>query len=171
LGGRVEHFGRISDMILHWEGMEEEEEGKEVCMEGGGGRKRLSKRISELSGRFEEGRDSASSSQSGTACTEGEEGLEISFTINQNLKVAKLSDGIEEKYANKLVGNTRPTFLISSNPNYNHKVSTNQSSEAVLREELTNQTMDRGVKRKGNWTEDQGGLLVKERRVVSKVFH
>jgi hypothetical protein len=171
LGGRVEHFGRISDMILHWEGMEEEEERKEMCMKEGGGRKRLSQRINELSGRFEEGRDSTNSSQTGTVCREGEEGLEISFTINQNLKLPKLSAGTEEKYTNKLVGNTRPTFLISSNPDYNQTVSTNQSSEAVLREELTNQTVGRGVKRKGNWTEDQGGLLMRERRVVSKVFH
>ena len=160
-------------MILHWEGMEEEEEGKEVCMEGEGRRKRLSQRISELSGKFEEGRDSASSSQSGSACMEGEEGLEISFANNknQNLKLTKLSAGLEDKHANKLVGNTRPTFLLSSNPNYNYKVSTNQSSTAILREELTNQKTDRGVKRKGKWTQDQGGLLVKERRVISKVCH
>ena len=157
-------------MILHWEGMEEEEEGKEVCMEGGGGRKRLSQRISELSGRFEEGRDSASSSQSGSACMEGEEGLEISFANNknQNLKLTKVSAGLEDKHANKLVGNIRPTFLLSSNPN---KVSTNQSSPTILRKKLTNQKPDRGVKRKGKWTTDQGGLLVKERRVVSKVLH
>ena len=56
LGGTKEHFGSITDMILHWEGMEEEEEGREICRERGGGRKRLSQRISELSGKFEEGR-------------------------------------------------------------------------------------------------------------------
>ena len=151
--------------------MEEEEERKEMCMKEGGGRKRLSQRINELSERFEEGRDSTKSSQTGTACMEGEEGLKISFTNNQNFKLSRLSAGTERKNASKLVGNTRPTFLISSNPDYNQTFSTNQSSEAVLREELTNQTVGRGVKRKGNWDEDQGGLLMGKRRVVSKVFH
>ena len=140
-------------------------------MEGGGGRKRLSQRIRELSGRFEEGRECASSSQSGAVCKEGEEGLETSFASfayikNQNL--TKLSAGLEDKHTNKLVGNIRPTFLLSSNPN---KVSTNQSSPTILRKKLTNQKPDRGVKRKGKWTTDQGGLLVEERRVVSKVSH
>ena len=102
---------------------------------------------------------------------EGEEGLEISFASfayikNQNL--TKLSAGLEDKHTNKLVGNLRPTFLLSSNPN---NISTNESSPPILSNELTNQKLDRGVKRKGNWTKDQGGLLLGERRVVSKVCH
>ena len=168
LGGRKEHFGSITDMILHWEGMEEEEEGREICREGGGGRKRLSQRISELSGKFEEGRDSASSSQPGAVCKEGEEGLETSFVYIRNQNLTKLSGGLEDIQTNKLVGNLRPTFLLSSNPN---NISTNESSPPILRNKLTNQKLDRGVKRKGNWTKDQGGLLLGERRVVSKVCH
>ena len=63
LGGREEHFGSITDMILHWEGMEEEEGGGEICLEGGGRRKRLSQRIRELSGKFGEGRDMTNNNQ------------------------------------------------------------------------------------------------------------
>jgi hypothetical protein len=76
-----EYFGNITDMIVHWEGMEEEEEGREICMEGGGGRKkRKSQRIHLLSGKFEEGRDSANSSQPGVICKEGNEGLKTSVS-------------------------------------------------------------------------------------------
>ena len=66
------------------------------------------------------------------------------------------------------MGNIRQTFLLSSNPK---KVSTNQSTPTILWKKLTNQKPDRGVKRKRKWTTDQGGLLVEERRVVSKVLH
>ena len=92
----------------------------------------------------------------------------FAYIKNQNLK--KLSAGLkdEDKHTNKLVGIMRPTFLLSSNP---IKVSTNESSPTVLQNKLTNQKLDRGVKRKGKWTTDQGGLLLEERRVVSKVFH
>ena len=55
VGGRMEHFGSISDMIGHWEGMEERETEKEEEAVEEGGRKRLSKRISELFGSFERG--------------------------------------------------------------------------------------------------------------------
>ena len=68
-------------MIVHWEGMEnkeEEERGGEMFIEGGRRRKRLSKSIRELSGRFGEGGDMQSSSQLGNRCKEGEEGLEVS---------------------------------------------------------------------------------------------
>ena len=101
-------------------------------------------------------------------CKEGEEGLETSFVYIRNQNLTKLSGGLEDIQTNKLVGNLRPTFLLSSNPN---NISTNESSPPILRNKLTNQKLDRGVKRKGNWTKDQGGLLLGERRVVSKVCH
>ena len=42
VGGKKEHFGSISDMIFHWEGMEsKEEEGR------GGGRRRKRKGVSQ----------------------------------------------------------------------------------------------------------------------------
>ena len=49
IGGRVEMFGDITDMISYWEGKERREE---QPTEPGGGR-RSSKRIVELCGRFE----------------------------------------------------------------------------------------------------------------------
>ena len=155
-------------MIIHWEGMEEEEGGGEICLEGGGGRrKRLSQRIRELSGKFGEGSDKTKSNQSGTKCKEGEEGLKTSSSSLRNAKVSKLSSGLEDKTSNILVGNTRPTFTHSSNPN---NVSTNQSSLLRISSSTqTNQVSARGVKRKGNWTTDQGGLLKKERRVFKLV--
>ena len=61
----MEHFGSISDMIGHWEGMEERETEKEEVTVEGGGRKRLSRRISELSGRFEREGGGGSIGQSG----------------------------------------------------------------------------------------------------------
>ena len=167
LGGREEHFGSITDMIVHWEGMEEG--GGEICLEGGGTRKRLSQRICELSGKFGEGSDKTKSNQSGTKCKEGEEGLKTSSSSLRNAKVSKLSSGLEDKTSNILVGNTRPTFTFthSSNPN---NVSTNQSSLLRISSSTqTNQVSARGVKRKGNWTTDQGGLLKKERRVFKLV--
>ena len=50
VGGRMEHFGSISDMIGHWEGMEEREAEKKGVTVMGGGKKLLSRRISELWG-------------------------------------------------------------------------------------------------------------------------
>ena len=101
-------------------------------------------------------------------CKEGEEGSETSFVCRRNQNLTKLSGGLEDIQTNILVGNLRPTFLLSSNP---INISTNESSPPILSNELTNQKLDRGVKRKGNWTKDQGGLLLGERRVVSKVCH
>ena len=112
-------------MIVHWEGMEEEEGGKDIYLEGGGRRKRRSQRILELSGKFGEGRDITNSNQPGIRCKEGEEGLKTSSSSLRNVKLSKLSNGLEDTHANMLVGNTRPTFSQSSNPN---NVSTNHSS-------------------------------------------
>ena len=53
--GKVEKFGSITDMICHWEGMEEKERGKEVLTVEGGGKKRQSGVVRELSGKFERG--------------------------------------------------------------------------------------------------------------------
>ena len=61
----MEHFGSISDMIGHWEGMEERETEKEEVTVKGGGKKRLSRRISELSGSFEGEGERGKISQSG----------------------------------------------------------------------------------------------------------
>jgi hypothetical protein len=74
----------------------------------------------------------------------------------KNQNSSKLSAGLEDTHSNKLVGNRRPTFLLSSNPSI---VSTYQGLPTILQNKLTNQKQDRGVKRKGNWTTDQGGLL------------
>ena len=57
VGGKEEQFGSICDMIGHWEGMERKEgkeRGKEESTGDGRRRKRLSKGICELTGRFEE---------------------------------------------------------------------------------------------------------------------
>ena len=89
-------------------------------------------------------------------CKEGEEGLKTSSSSLRNAKLSKLSNGLEDKHANILVGNTRPTFPQSSNPN---NVSTNHSSlKKILSKTQTNQVQARGVKRKGNWTMDQAGF-------------
>ena len=70
VGGRLEKFGSITNMISQWEGMEENEEGsKDDLSVDKRGRKRLSKVIRELSGRFAEGEKHIS--QPGDEC-EGE---------------------------------------------------------------------------------------------------
>ena len=55
VGGKIEKFGSITDMICHWEGMEEKERGKDVLTVEGGGKKRQSGVVRELSGKFERG--------------------------------------------------------------------------------------------------------------------
>ena len=56
VGGKLEHFGNITDMIRHWEGMEGEEVGTgDHLLNERGRKKRISKVIRKLSGRFEEG--------------------------------------------------------------------------------------------------------------------
>ena len=52
----MEMFGSITDMISQWEGMEDKEErSRDDLSVDKRGRKRLSKVMRELSGRFEEG--------------------------------------------------------------------------------------------------------------------
>ena len=56
VGGKLEHFGNITDMICQWEGMEGEEVGAgDHLLNERGRKKRISKVIRKLSGRFEEG--------------------------------------------------------------------------------------------------------------------
>ena len=65
MGGRFAQFRNNTDMISHWEGLEWKEGGKEEPSVDGMGRKRLSKVIRELSGKFKEGRESQESQPGG----------------------------------------------------------------------------------------------------------
>ena len=90
MGGREEQYGSISDLIVRWEGMESkegEERGEEESIGEGRRRKRLSKSIRELSGKFEEG-GLTNDSQLGVGCGEGGEGLKVTATFS---KISKCS--------------------------------------------------------------------------------
>ena len=65
VGGKLEMFGSITDMICHLEGMEEKEGEKEELTVEGRGKKRLNRVIHELSGKFEEGGGGDHDSQPG----------------------------------------------------------------------------------------------------------
>ena len=134
-----------------------------VMEEGRRRRKRLSKSIHELSGRFGEGGDMQSSNQPGIGCKEGE-GLEASSSSLKILPLSKLESGLEDTHSDISVGITKPTFHQFSNQN---NISSNHSSLLMSTDTQTNQGQARGVKRKGNWTMKSGGLLKKEKSVVT----
>ena len=117
VGARIEQFGSITDMICHWEGMEEKETEKEELTVEGGGKKRLSRVICELLGRFEREGGGDHISQSGgrdnilfqvKGCSEGDEVTEqlpptnISFsTVSKLPKVSRYKE--REKSENNIV--------------------------------------------------------------------
>ena len=82
----------------------------------------------------------------------------------KSLQLSKLESGLEDTQSNISVGITKPTFHQFSNKS---RILTNHSSLSMSTDTPTNQGQDRGVKRKGNWTMKSGGLLKKERRVVT----
>jgi hypothetical protein len=176
VGGRIEHFGSISDMICHWEGMEERETENDGEAAEGGGRKRVSKRISELSGRFEEGGGGGSISQSGGGdgidlfVERGSEGEGVHLphletTSSSNSKYSKLQEVVRcntrensaniKMDTNQLSSFSRKTSNISS---YNN-LSTNKNSRqhvSNFSNVWTNQRLEcRKVKRKRK-AEDSG---------------
>ena len=104
--GKEEKFGSICDIIGLWEGMEGKEGDKVESAGEGGRRKRLSKGIHELTGRFEE-EGGNYDSQSEVRCGEGREDLGgLSFMS----RISKLS-GLEARKSDKVsVDNTKSTF-------------------------------------------------------------
>ena len=134
-------------MITHWEGMEDKEEedmNTEDSLEGGRRRKRLSKRISELSVRFEEGGVMSDSHPGGG---EGE-GLHATFkTINLEDKHSDILSDSEKSEHLPLFSKSKSKLTFSTN-----KKSSPVVSVCIERsDQLTNERRGAGIKQEGNW--------------------
>ena len=149
-GGKLELFGNITDMISQWERMEGKEErvGGDRLLDKRG-RKRLSKVIIKLSGRFEE-REEGHESQPDVMCRgEREQVSTISFSNLVNMeefKTRRKNTANDAKYQ----------FSNVINVSTNEKSRSNQS---ISRKCVTNQSGDIGRirKRKASWRDDNPG--------------
>jgi hypothetical protein len=140
VGGKLEHFGNITDMICQWEGMEGEEMGAgDHLLNERGRKKRISKVIRQLSGRFEEGVGNHESQPGGR----GSGGREEISSITSFSKLFNLENKSE-------------SFSISSS---NNRISTNSISRISRSNSIlygTNQSGESAVgrKRKAFWREN-----------------
>ena len=125
VGGQREEFGDIKSMILQWEEMEAgEEEGGNIpyipdVQPEEGGRRRRSKRMSELCGRFgEEGEEDSSSSQSGSGEGRGEDRCILSY------RQLETSDSKDISYRQSLTKTNNPKLCTDSFSRSNIQTST-----------------------------------------------
>jgi hypothetical protein len=97
--GKLELFGNITDMICQWEGMEGEEvRAGDHLLDKRGRKKRMSKVIRKISGRFEEGDGDHKSQTGGKGSGERE-------NISHTISFSNLEEGNKRKM-NNIISNS-----------------------------------------------------------------